>query len=114
MRQRAGANTETIPAPETTEPAKAVAAEPDAAVADTSPAGVLRSRIHKQGRIQPGVPQVRRVLAPAGLYRVLHGRICLGHVDGETVYVEPGGEVMLSEEEAGRMLAEKSVEKVAA
>ena len=72
----------------------------------TSP---LASRIKKQGAPPRGVLVPRKVAEP-GIYKITHGRICLGHVDGDSIYANVGSEVELSAQEAGRMLEEGTVE----
>lgn len=77
----------------------------------------LASAIETQGKVEVG--SVTRVgatapSAPAGKYRVKHGRVRLGHDPDtqEIVDVFPGGIVTLSAAEASRMLHEGSVERI--
>jgi hypothetical protein len=76
-------------------------------------AASLRSRIRQNGPDPKGLPSPKPVLGKPGLYRVTRGRVCMGHADGETVYANEGATIELTAEEAGRMLADQTVEAVA-
>lgn len=82
-------------------------------MAETSKAVGLKSRVKKAGKKMNSSAIPSFAKGEAGLYEVVHGRILLGYEDGEPVYVNEGGQVELSADEAGRMLAEKTVKKVA-
>jgi hypothetical protein len=84
------------------------------APAQEAPKG-LGARIRKQGVneshgiIKPAAADPQ----PAGLYRVTHGNLLLGHEDGGPVYAHPGAEVQLTGEEAATLVRDGHVKLIA-
>ena len=80
-----------------------------ATAAAAAPAKALASRVVEKGNLGHAIAPAPAPAKPAGLYEVIYGSILLGYEGDGEVRVGAGGKVHLTAEEAGPLVASKSV-----